>query len=76
MLKAYSLQSAAAVSMGVVALMVIVDLVMCILVFQAGELHDHTWTGRPQEQPEQLKAIICFQVCLHAQKAVLLKSCD
>ena len=76
MLKAYSLQNAAALSMGVVALMIIVDLVMCMLVMQAGELHDPTWTGRPQEQPEHLKAIICFQVCLHAQKAVLLKLCD
>ena len=49
---------------------------MCMLVLQAGELHDPTWTGRPQEQPEHLKAIICFQVCLHAQKAVVLKLCD
>ncbi len=68
MLKACSLQNAAAVSMGVVALMVIVDLVMRVLVLQADEMHDPSWTGRLQGQPEHLKAIICFQVCLLSRK--------
>lgn len=68
MLKACSLQNAMSMSMVVVALMVIGDLVMRVLVLQAGELHDPTWTGRPQDQPEHVKAIVCFQVCLHSQK--------
>ena len=68
MLKACNLQNATAMSMDVVALMVIGDLVMRMLVLQADELHDPTWTGRFQEQPEHVKAIVCFQVCLLSQK--------
>ena len=68
MLKACNLQNATAMSMHVVALMVIGDLVVRMLVLQADELHDPTCSGRSQEQPEHVKAIVCFQVCLLSQK--------
>ena len=66
MLKGCSLQNATAMSTVVVALMVVADLVKRVL--QADELHDPTWIGHPQEQPEHMKTIIRFQVCLHSQK--------
>ncbi|DBA70470.1 TPA: hypothetical protein ACH3X2_011875 [Trebouxia sp. C0005] len=39
--------------------MVVADLVKRVL--QADELHDPTWIGHPQEQPEHMKTIIRFQ---------------